>query len=101
MFRDHPRVLALGVNCTAPHFISSLIKEIRAAAPDKAIIVYPNSGETYDVSSNSWFGEESAIECAGAAKSWYDAGAVIIGGCCRIGPKDISILRATVTDQVV
>ena len=101
MFRDHPRVLALGVNCTAPHFISSLINEIKTAAPGKAIIVYPNSGETYDVSSNSWFGEESAIEYAGAAKNWYDAGAVIIGGCCRIGPKDISILRATVTDQVV
>lgn len=101
IFRDHPRVLALGVNCTAPHFVASLINEIKTAAPGKAILVYPNSGETYDASSNSWFGDESATECAVEAKSWYDGGAVIIGGCCRIGPKDISALRATLMDQVV
>lgn len=93
VFRDHPRVLALGINCTAPHLITPLIGEIRRAAPDKAIVVYPNSGETYDVSTNSWFGTASPDECAAAARSWRDAGAKIIGGCCRVGPRHITALR--------
>jgi len=93
MYRDHPRVLALGVNCTAPHFVASLIGKLRKAVPDKAIVVYPNLGETYDVSTNSWFGTASPDECAAAAQSWRDAGAKIIGGCCRVGPGHITAIR--------
>jgi homocysteine S-methyltransferase len=93
LFRDHPRVLALGVNCTAPQFVSSLIGEIRSAAPGKTVVVYPNSGETYDVASNAWSGDASPAACAGFAKSWRDAGAGIIGGCCRIGPRQVAAIR--------
>jgi homocysteine S-methyltransferase len=93
LFRDHPRVHALGVNCTAPQFVSSLIREIRGAAPHKTVVVYPNSGETYDVASNTWSGDASPAACAGFAKSWRDAGAGIIGGCCRIGPEQIAAIR--------
>ncbi len=97
IYRNHPRVLALGVNCTAPHFITSLIGEIKAGAADKAVIVYPNSGEKYDASSNSWFGTVSPVECAAAAQNWRDAGARIIGGCCRIGPRHIAALHEQLT----
>jgi len=90
MFGDHPRVLAIGINCTAPHLVSTLIGEIRQAAPGKAIIVYPNSGEKYESASNSWFGMTSPVECADAAVSWRNAGADIIGGCCRVGPNHIA-----------
>ena len=93
IFRDHPRVLALGINCTAPHLITSLIGEIKQGAPGKAIVVYPNSGETYEVSTNSWFGSADHGEYARAAPGWNDAGAKIIGGCCRIGPQHIASLR--------
>lgn len=98
-FRGHPRVLALGVNCTPPRFVRSLIGEIRGAAPDKAVIVYPNSGESYDVASNSWFGEASADPSGDAPGSWRDAGARIIGGCCRIGPRQIAGIRNSLTRQ--
>jgi homocysteine S-methyltransferase len=93
LFRDHPRVLALGVNCTAPQFVASLIAEVRKAAPDKAVVVYPNAGETYDVSSNSWIGDASPSACADFARSWLAAGAKIIGGCCRIGPEQVTAIR--------
>ena len=43
-FSDHPKVLALGVNCTSPEFVTSLIGEVRRVAPNKAIVAYPNSG---------------------------------------------------------
>lgn len=92
-FRDHPRVLALGINCTAPHLISALIGEIRQAAPEKAIVVYPNSGETYEVKDNSWHGSDSSIDCAEESLAWLNAGAKMIGGCCRVGPEHITAIR--------
>jgi homocysteine S-methyltransferase len=93
LYRGHPRVLALGVNCTAPQFVTSLIGEIKKAAPDKAIVVYPNAGETYDVSTNSWIGDASPAACVEYAQRWQAAGAKIIGGCCRIGPQQVAALR--------
>jgi len=93
LYRGHPRVLGLGVNCTAPQFVTSLIGEIKKAAPDKAIVVYPNAGETYDVLSNSWFGDASPAAFAEFAQQWQAAGARIIGGCCRIGPQQVAALR--------
>lgn len=100
LYRGHPRVLALGVNCTAPRFVTSLIGEIRKAAPDKAIVVYPNAGETYDVSTNAWFGDASPAACAEDGKRWRAAGAKIIGGCCRIGPRQVAALREGLTGPI-
>ncbi len=100
IFRDHPRVLALGINCTAPHLITSLIGEIKQGAPDKAIVVYPNSGETYEVEDNSWHGTVSPGECAEESKTWLNAGAKLIGGCCRIGPHHIAALREALRVRV-
>lgn len=92
-FRGHPTVLAVGVNCTAPQFVTSLIHEIRRAVPDKAIVVYPNSGERYDVHDNSWHGTVTPLDCAAAAVEWRAAGAMLIGGCCRMGPPHIAAIR--------
>ncbi len=89
LFRDHPTVLAVGVNCTPPQFIPSLIRELRQALPDTAVVVYPNSGETYEVASNTWHGITTPLECGIAAQHWMRAGARIIGGCCRMGPVHI------------
>jgi len=93
LFEDHPKVLAVGVNCTPPEFVSSLIGELKSALPDKAIIVYPNSGETYDSSDNSWHGFISPESCATSAMEWLEAGAQLVGGCCRIGPGQIRAMR--------
>lgn len=93
LFRGHPAVLAVGVNCTPPQFIPSLIRELRETVPDKAIVVYPNSGERYEASSNSWHGTSTPLECGLAAQLWQQAGARIIGGCCRMGPLHILQMR--------
>lgn len=92
MFREHPRVVAIGINCTAPHLVATLIGEIKQAAPSKAIVVYPNTGEKYEAADNSWFGMVSPVECADAAVTWRNAGADIIGGCCRVGPHHIAAM---------
>ncbi len=93
LFRNHPRVLAVGVNCTRPQFVAPLIGQLREAIPEKAIVVYPNSGEDYDAGSKSWSGTVTALDWADAARQWVDAGAVIIGGCCRTGPEHIRAIR--------
>jgi homocysteine S-methyltransferase len=93
LFDDHPRVLAVGVNCTRPDYISGLIQRVVPAIPGKAIIVYPNSGETYAVDDNSWSGTSAAATLAEAAPAWVAAGARVVGGCCRTGPSQIRATR--------
>jgi homocysteine S-methyltransferase len=93
LFTQHPGVLAVGVNCTPPQFISSLIAEARTGAPDKAIVVYPNSGETYHADDNSWSGDRQVAAFGFRVGDWWQAGARVIGGCCRTGPAEIAQIR--------
>jgi len=89
LYRDHPQVLAVGINCTRPQFAAALIERLRAVLPAKAIVVYPNSGEIFDASDKIWSGVVTADDWAAAAQTWVAAGASIIGGCCRTGPEHI------------
>lgn len=93
LFQDHPNVKAVGVNCTGPQHIEALIARIRTALPEMPILVYPNSGEKFDVASKTWSGTTTADDWAGAAKSWRAAGASIVGGCCRTTPEHIAAMR--------
>ena len=93
MFADHPTVVAVGINCTPPQFAPELVARLRDAVPAKAIMAYPNSGETYHVEDNSWSGTVTPGDCAEAALAWVDAGAKIVGGCCRMGPEHIRAIR--------
>lgn len=93
LFADHAKVLATGVNCTAPQYADELVSRIKKAAPDKAVIVYPNSGEHYDATDKTWHGTVDPTACALAARSWHSSGATLIGGCCRMGPDHISAMK--------
>jgi len=83
-----PCVAAVGINCTSPVFIPSLINAA-IKATDKPILVYPNSGESYDPQNNGWNGDPVSYSFGSAAMDWHTAGARMIGGCCRTSPKDI------------
>lgn len=96
-FNDLPAVVAVGVNCTPPQFVPELVRKLRAAAPSKSVIAYPNSGEVYCVDDNSWSGTVTPGDCASAALTWVDAGASIVGGCCRMGPEHIQAMRDAIT----
>jgi homocysteine S-methyltransferase len=82
------QVVAIGVNCTAPMYIKSLIHEIKKGT-DKPIILYPNSGEEYLPDSKTWNGVSADTSYSQSAHGWYRSGASIIGGCCRTKPSDI------------
>jgi homocysteine S-methyltransferase len=86
-----PQVLAVGINCTAPHHVASLIAEARRGAVGrKSVIVYPNSGETWDAATRSWRGDADTTRYSALARAWFAAGAQAVGGCCRTGPAHIA-----------
>ncbi|MFC4059777.1 homocysteine S-methyltransferase [Planomonospora corallina] len=85
LFAGHPRVIAVGVNCTAPRHVPSLIRRIEG----KPVIVYPNSGETWDASARRWRGLADPVEFGAAAAGWHAAGSDFVGGCCRTTPEHI------------
>jgi homocysteine S-methyltransferase len=85
------QIAAIGVNCTRPEHVGPLLGRMRPHT-DKALIAYPNSGERYDAASGTWHGHADASFCE-ASRSWVEAGARLIGGCCRTTPGDIAALR--------
>ncbi|MFZ5967833.1 MAG: homocysteine S-methyltransferase [Bacillota bacterium] len=90
---SYEQIAAIGVNCTAPQYIESLIGEIKKGTT-KPIIVYPNSGEQYDPQTKTWHGPSSGSSYGHSALSWYKHGARLIGGCCRTTPEDIRAIAA-------
>ncbi len=89
---DFPQILAVGINCTPPRYIHSLIQQITHVT-DKPIVVYPNSGETYDPVHHCWQGLADASQFGTMSKEWRRAGAALIGGCCRTTPAHIRQIR--------
>jgi homocysteine S-methyltransferase len=88
---NNPQIAATGINCTSPEYVSALIRAAKKVT-DKPILVYPNSGETYDATKNDWNGEPVLDPFGEQAREWYHAGARMIGGCCRTTPEDIRVI---------
>jgi homocysteine S-methyltransferase len=88
-------IVAVGVNCCRPEDVAAAV-ETAMAVSGKPVIVYPNSGETWDAQRRTWSGRSGFS--AADAKSWRAAGAAVIGGCCRISPADIADLVQTLSD---
>ncbi|MFB7514569.1 homocysteine S-methyltransferase [Streptomyces sp. NPDC056144] len=102
------QVVAVGVNCCDPGEAGPAVG-LAAAVTGKPVVVYPNSGELWDAEARGWYGSavfgpaeeegegEGKGEGAGGsavalAAGWASAGARLIGGCCRVGPRTIAAL---------
>jgi homocysteine S-methyltransferase len=83
-----PQTVAVGVNCTSPEFIPSLIQELRSAI-SLPVLVYPNSGEGWDAVRRCWTGCSDPAGYGALAREWFAAGAHMVGGCCRTRPGHI------------
>ncbi|MEV0968743.1 homocysteine S-methyltransferase [Microtetraspora glauca] len=92
LFTDLPQVIAVGVNCTAPRHVPGLIGRLK----DKPVVVYPNSGETWDAANHRWLGLTDPVEYGEAAARWHALGASYVGGCCRTTPEHIRQIRARI-----
>jgi len=71
----------IGVNCTKPEYIVSLIHELKTAT-DLPIGVYPNSGLTYNPATKTWSVPDGQLDFGSYALSYMKAGASAVGGCC-------------------
>ncbi|WP_200301811.1 homocysteine S-methyltransferase [Streptomyces adelaidensis] len=87
-------IVAVGVNCCSPDDVDGAI-ETAVRVTGKPVVVYPNSGETWDASARAWTGESTFTteQVAG----WRAAGARLIGGCCRVGPTAIAGIAKTLS----
>jgi homocysteine S-methyltransferase len=88
-----PEIVAVGVNCCAPGDVLGAVATARRVT-GKPVIVYPNSGEVWDGANRVWRGTPGLD--AHLADEWVQAGARIIGGCCRVRPDDIAAIAAAV-----
>lgn len=91
---DCARVVAVGVNCTAPEHAEALVATA-ARVSGKPAVVYPNSGERWDAATRAWRGAPAAGVGPAAAARWVAAGARLVGGCCRVSPSQIAAIAAS------
>lgn len=93
-----PHVVAIGVNCTAPIYITELLQNARSVT-QKPLLVYPNQGEVWDSSARRWVTQPAAPCIVDYVESWCAAGATGIGGCCRTDPEDIRRIAAKLRNR--
>jgi len=89
-----PSVVAVGVNCTSPLHVTSLV-EIAATRTDRPIVCYPNRGAFWDPVRKVWADppRQDARPLLRPTE-WREAGASLIGGCCGTTPEDIARMAA-------
>ncbi|WP_286158268.1 homocysteine S-methyltransferase [Streptomyces sp. CB03911] len=108
---DAEEVVAVGVNCCSPADADAAVA-LAARASGKPVVVYPNSGERWDPAARGWRGAPTfgrprtaggdAVaagekeEDRGRVAGWLADGARLVGGCCRVGPREIADLAAAV-----
>ncbi|MCA1942259.1 MAG: homocysteine S-methyltransferase [Yonghaparkia sp.] len=95
-FRDaeaSDEIVAVGVNCCHPDEVDLALAAARRST-GKAVVVYPNSGETWNAVTRRWEGTAALPD--GLVERWLASGATAIGGCCRVGPEEIRGIAAVV-----
>ncbi|WP_432135751.1 MULTISPECIES: homocysteine S-methyltransferase [unclassified Streptomyces] len=86
---DADEVIAVGVNCCAPQDVDAAVAAARRVT-GKPVVVYPNSGEGWDARARAWTGR--ATFSPEQVRGWEQAGARLIGGCCRVGPEAVAAI---------
>ncbi len=89
----HPALVATGVNCSAPGDVLGALETARAATGLPGV-AYPNRGEAWDDEAKAWSGS-GAFDPA-LVPTWVEAGARLVGGCCRVGPVDVAAIAGGV-----
>jgi homocysteine S-methyltransferase len=88
-----PSVVALGVNCTSPVHVTSLVA--LAARTGLPVVCYPNRGAFWDPVRKVWVDPpRQDPRPLLRPVEWRDAGARLIGGCCGTTPDDIAAMAA-------
>ena len=89
---NHPNIMAIGVNCTKPEFVTPLFEKL-AKVSELPLVVYPNAGRVWDGEARCWIGEGHSTLPIQIVKEWAQLGAKLIGGCCGLGPAAVTALN--------
>lgn len=89
-------IVAIGVNCTMPEFVTPLFEKLRSTST-KPFIVYPNTGRVWDGTNHCWIGEGLDVIPSVIVGQWVQGGAKLLGGCCGLGPVAIETLDRDLT----
>ncbi|HSK52657.1 MAG TPA: homocysteine S-methyltransferase [Clostridia bacterium] len=90
---DHPRLAAVGVNCTAPRYVPGLLGRARTVS-GRPLVAYPNRGDHWDPAGRRWTADRDGAYDPVEVASWTVLGAAWLGGCCGTGPADIARVAA-------
>ena len=85
-----PFCIGVGINCTAPAFIAPLMSSVKT---ETCFVIYPNAGREWNALTKTWLGDQSSAFTTSQVDQWISLGAVIIGGCCGVGPADIDQIK--------
>ncbi len=86
-----PATDAVGLNCVKRELAAGALKRM-AAVTAKPLLLYPNSGETYDPATKTWHHPVNSPSWAHFTKEWRHLGVKCLGGCCRTLPADIATI---------
>jgi S-methylmethionine-dependent homocysteine/selenocysteine methylase len=88
-----PAANAVGVNCTHPSLVTSLLHDA-ASVTDLPLVAYPNHGAEWDAHAKCWVGAADGTDLPAHLGEWLAAGARLVGGCCGVGTKGVAALAA-------
>jgi homocysteine S-methyltransferase len=95
LFRGADKVVGLGFNCVPDDVALSALQILAPLLEERMpMVMYPNSGEMWNAQAREWEGKKTeGSTLAQKTVEWWKAGAVMIGGCCRTTPDDISTMK--------
>jgi homocysteine S-methyltransferase len=128
----HDRLVAFGLNCCAVQHLAGLLTilldELHEYQPRRGVVLYPNSGETWDSATATWLHDGSNSDAAwvealldrirqieasaywlsplpyspstGTSTSTTRPPGILVGGCCRTTPVTIALLQRQVQDHL-
>lgn len=86
-FKSNDQLVAIGINCTNPKYISSLLKSVQREEREKPFIVCPNDGSEWDSQSQCYISKFEKDSFVSLIPEWVDLDAKYIGGCYQINSK--------------
>lgn len=100
LFEGVEQVVGVGVNCVPDDLALVALKGFAPLVKNGTLVVYPNSGEQWNAKAREWEGKRTeGSTLAQKTVEWWDAGARMIGGCCRTSPDDIRTMREALQDR--